>query len=122
MCDAEFGLIISGADERETLGERHAFAHGVEFGLLYVQLKDKKQRDFTAVARNENRAVITRAAAMLGWNINVSISTVEGWDIITLKRDVSSFPNFVPPGKQKAGHLKLVEKPNPDQRDMLALL
>src|SRR5688572_16575419 len=51
------------------LNDEPAFAHCVEFGMLYARLRDERERAIEECFLIENQEQITLAANRLGWRI-----------------------------------------------------
>lgn len=81
-----WGLVLSFAGLYATIEEEHAFVHGFEFREIYADMKANKMLTIERTAHVENRKVIERAAAALGWSFEATPSESSGWDCIKLVR------------------------------------
>ncbi len=91
--DVGYGLVLSFAGLYPTMPEEHAFVHGVELGKLYEQMTAGLVAEIETVTHAENREIIARAAASLGWELECTPSEVAGWDLTKLAKTRVSRPN-----------------------------
>lgn len=90
MSDEEAGggysLILSFGGLYPTMAEERAFCHGVEFADLWRRMRDGNEAEIETTTHAENRAIIYRAAASQGWDVEIVPSEVEGWDTTKLRK------------------------------------
>ncbi|WP_243368907.1 hypothetical protein [Microvirga solisilvae] len=74
----EYGLIVSFPDQSP------GFTHGFEAGMLWLRMSESTEREIEITTHADNREVIQRMAASLGWSSAINPSGVEGWDYTQL--------------------------------------
>jgi hypothetical protein len=78
---AEFGLVMP------FLTDDPAFAHGVEFGMLYARMtREGGERVIEGHFLIGNEEQITLAANRLGWRVTGIDHGTEGWVFVRLER------------------------------------
>lgn len=95
MSDGEGGyeLVLSWSGLFKTIEEEHAFTHGFAFSQLWSRMSDGNEAEIEETTRVENRAVIARAAAAKGWELEVKPSDTTGWDFTKLVKVRAEKPN-----------------------------
>ena len=81
-----YELVLSFSGLYPTMPEEHAFTHGVEFGGLWHRMLSGAEAEIEAVTHTDNRAVIERAAAAKGWEVEFKPCEIEGWDYTILRK------------------------------------
>ena len=99
MADDEEGgysLVLSFSDLYLTMAEEHAFCHGVEFAGLWHRMRDGREAEIEATTHRANRAIIERAAAKEGWQVEFIPTPPEvsdDWDVTVLRKVASERAN-----------------------------
>lgn len=74
ISEGGYSLVVSFPDQSPS------FCYGFEAGKLWERMDRGDVAELEETTRIENREMIARAAAYLGWSVDVTPSEVDGWD------------------------------------------
>lgn len=98
--ETSYGLVVSFSGLYLTDAEEHAFVHGVEFGRLWHRMRSGQESEIDETVHAANRAVIERAAASQGWEVEFTDTGEPTWLFASLRK--------VKPGSQNPHGLRVV--------------
>lgn len=81
-----YGLVVGFSGLYPTEAEEFAFVHGVEFGRLWHRMRDGHEAEMEETVHAVNRAVIERACASQGWDVEFRDTSEPSWLFVTLRK------------------------------------